>query len=168
MERQIFLSSLGPIETFSNHFLRPAGAPLARPDGRYVPLGGAGLRGYSPLSVAGRVASVNVEQDVLLRAFGPVSRPLRVSAAAFGDAALLFPETRAGVVRVTAAEGKRRGVGDAGVALVARGSLYDREVRARVDFPLFLSRPALGVEPVAKDDGGRGAFRVTFSFSDLW
>lgn len=159
LERQVYLSAKSPTETFTSHFLRPAGAPLARADWRYTPLGGAGLRGYSPFLAAGRVASVSAEQDMLLRAFGPASRPLRVSAAAFGDFGVVFAGDQA-----TASHG----LGDLGLGLVARGALFDRDVRARVDLPLYLSRPELAVGPGAGAASREWRARVTFSFSDLW
>jgi hypothetical protein len=158
-ERQVYLSAQSPTESFLNHFLRPAGAPLSRADWRYVPLGGAGLRGYSPFVAAGRVASVNAEQDLLLRSFGAAARPLRVSAAAFGDVGVVLQGDRATATR---------GLGDLGLGVVARGALFDRDVRARVDFPLYVSRPELAAEPRAGRGGGGWGTRVTFSFSDLW
>ena len=57
---------------------------------------------------------------------------------------------------------------DAGLGLSLRGMLFDRDVRLRADFPLY-------VRAVAPDVGGSGVpsnadvrFRFAFSFNDLW
>ena len=159
-ERAVYLSALSPTETFTNHLLRPPGGVLAREGVHYTPLGGAGLRGYSPLVPAERVVSMNLEQEVLLRAFGPASRPLRLAATAFGDAALVDRRSIEG-----STDRGSRALGDAGVGLALRGAVFDRDVRARVDVPVYVSRPELAVGRVA---GGRVDLRLTFSFSDLW
>ena len=157
LERQVYASSRSPTETFSNHFLRPWGSPLAAPDAHYVALGGAGLRGFDPRLAVGSVLALNAEQSLLLRVIGPTARPLRLFASAFADAGQ--PLGRRGGGRADA-------LADAGVGLALRGQLYDREVRARLDFPLYVSRPALAVGGEAGDSRGRP--RVAFSFDDLW
>ena len=153
IERQIFASSRNPTESFANPFLRPTGAPLADPDWHYVALGGAALRGYDPRLAVGSIVALNVEHSLLLRAVGPPARPMRVFATLFGDVA----------------QPLRRNyhlLGDAGVGLAGRGYIFDRDVRLRLDFPLYLSEPLLGVDAERDDSAGR--FRVTFSFADLW
>jgi hypothetical protein len=197
-ERQIYLAAQNPTETFGNHFLRPRGAPLAssvgdfesRPRERfgdhYAHLGGAGLRGYDAwlpapgvdnedsgiLQLMQRVAAANAEQAVTLWRFGPESRPLHLTAAAFADVAyaLVDPQGENVVSLGT------RLMADAGVGLALRGHLFDRDVRARVDFPVWVRQPqyAVGARVSGGDQFGPGAvpsrtrFRWVVSFADLW
>ncbi len=155
LERQVWVSTVSPLEAYDNDWYRADGAPLARRDVPFVPLGGAGLRGFGRLPL-GAVASVTLEHDVQLVQVG-TSRPLTFSASIFADGGLVL---RDGVFDA----GTR--LGDAGVGLVARGFLYDRPVRVRLDLPVVVTRPtyAVGSTPTAD----RVAFRWTFSFSDFW
>ncbi|MBI3792597.1 MAG: M1 family metallopeptidase [Gemmatimonadetes bacterium] len=154
-EREVYAGMEAPLETYDLDWYRGAGAPLARRDVGFVPLGGAALRGFAPLAL-GAVASVTGEHDVRLAQLGG-TRPLAISASIFADVGVVL---RDGAV----AAGTR--LADAGVGLVARGAIYDRPVQLRADVPLYVSRPALAVGT----SGGTNqiAFRFTFSFSDLW
>ena len=154
-ERQVYAGMASPLETFDLDWYRGAGAPLARRDVGFVPLGGGALRGFAPLAL-GAVASVTAEHDVEVARFGAL-RPLAVSASIFADAGLVL---RDGAL----ASGTR--LGDAGLGLVARGWIFDRPVRLRLDLPVYVTRPALAVGSSSRTD--RVALRATFSFSDLW
>ena len=53
---------------------------------------------------------------------------------------------------------------DGGVGLSVRGLLYDRDVRVRADFPLYVRDPSRSIGP----SGREARFRFAFSFNDLW
>src|SRR5690606_27538736 len=111
-----------PTQSFANHLLRPEGAPLALPEVRYIPVGGAALRGYDPLVQVPTVAAVNVEEAVRLHAFGE-DRRLELFATVFADLAVQ-------IVPDTLADGTDDPLlADAGLGLALRGPLLDREVR---------------------------------------
>jgi hypothetical protein len=159
LQRSVGIASRDGVESFGNHLLRGRGAPLAREDVHYVELGGAGLRGYSPLlrlGDGGRVLAANAETGyVLWRPRSGRPRP-EVHAVLFGDAAWLG-ERREGASALA----------DAGLGVAVRGMLWDRDVRLRLDFPLVVRHPALAVGADAAD-GRRARFRWMFSFRDLW
>lgn len=136
-QRSIGISSLGPTETFGNHLLRGRGAPLARSDVHYVVPGDAGLRGYSPLLRVRNAAAANAELST--RLFTPPRRSLlpRVSLSAFTDVAwatLGFPGASS------------RFFGDAGIGVALDGMLYDQQITARVDVPLWTRSTGTGSE----------------------
>src|SRR5205085_59143 len=60
-QRAIFASTQDPFETFNNDLFRPRGALLKRPGINYLPLGGAGLRGFGFNVPLERVAALNGE-----------------------------------------------------------------------------------------------------------
>ncbi len=154
-ERQVWTSTVSPLEAYELDWYRGAGAPLARRDVPFVPLGGAALRGYERLPV-GAVASATLEHDVRVATVG-IAQPLVISASIFAEG---------GVILRDGSFAAGTTLGDAGVGLVSRGHLFDRLVQVRVDFPVFVTRPtrAVGTSPGAD----RVALRCTFSFSDLW
>jgi hypothetical protein len=159
VQRAIGLSARDATDAFDNHLLRPEGAPLARPEVHYVDLGGAGLRGYSPLLRLDKVAAVNGELAYALREPNPAVRRPQLWLTAFVDAAAADRRAVGGPTG--------RLLADAGLGLALRGPLFDRAVRARLDFPLYVRHPLY-----APDEGDPGAkrveFRWTFSFRDLW
>jgi hypothetical protein len=141
------------VSTFANHFLRPAGSPLARPGTHYTPLGGGGLRGYDPRVAASGLATFNIEGSRRLLATDGTPRALGLWINAFADIAEVDgPGLKA--------------LGDAGVGLAVRGMLFDRPIALRFDVPLYLSREDLAIDG-QKDEKNVG-FRWTFSFTDLW
>ena len=132
----------------------------------YVPLGGGGLRGYDALVDAGGVAAVNLEEALRVATFGPASRRLQLQATLFADAGYRW--ARDGAPPVARDD---RWLADAGVGLALRGRLYDRAVAWRVDLPLYVRQPALGVLERGRSgtaDRDPLALRVAFSFNDLW
>ncbi len=156
-QRAIGLSALDVTETFSNHLLRGRGAPLARGGVHYVAIGGAGLRGYSPLVRMRRVVAANAQLAAAVNRPRAGSLVPRLELAAFADGAWGRPEGEAADSRAFV---------DAGFGVIAHESLYDRPVVLRVDFPIYVRQPELGVG----DDAGaeRLAFRWTVSLGDLW
>ena len=156
LERQIWSASVSPFEAYDLDWYRGAGAPLSRRDVGFNPLGGGALRGFAPLAV-GALASVTLEHDVRFAELRGTTASLALSASIFADAGVVL---RDGALPA----GSR--LGDAGLGVIARGRIFDRAVRLRADFPLFVSRPALAVGTAAAAE--RFAFRWTFSFSDLW
>ncbi|HKG96022.1 MAG TPA: hypothetical protein VKA84_29180, partial [Gemmatimonadaceae bacterium] len=157
LERAIYASSANPTETFSNHLLRARGAPLADPDAHYTPLGGAGLRGYAPRLVAGRVVSLNVEGAARLATLQRIPGVPRLYAGAFADAGVR--SAPAGTPWVLA---------DGGVGLSLRGRVFDRDARLRLDVPLYVRDPELSAEAVGRAVRSKVAFRWVVSTRDLW
>lgn len=147
-QRSIGLSTLDVTETFSNHLLRGRGAPLARRDVHYLALGGAGVRGYSPLLRLDDVAAANAELAVPLNTPHRGSLIPRVSLAAFADGAWATPKGSA----------TDRFFADAGVGLALRGSLFDQPFTARVDAPLW----------VRKVEGSGERLRWVVALRELW
>ncbi len=160
VERGIYASALSPTQSFVNHLLRPDGAPLAREDFRFIPLGGAALRGFDPLLIVENIAALNLEESLLLRSLG-AQQLLGLYASVFTDVGVvLHSESQiageAGTV-----------LSDAGVGLALRGPLLDRDVRLRLDFPVYVSQPALSYARRRQRENA-AAWRVTFSLTDLW
>jgi hypothetical protein len=156
-QRSIFASSQDPFETFNNDLFRARGALLKQSGINYLPLGGAGLRGYRYDLALDGVAAVNVEfvqRLVSLRgAWGRGSVGLSI----FGDAGFASSQ----FVDLT-----NNSLSDAGVGLVTRARLYDRDVYVRLDSPFLVNQAGLA--------GWRGlgngsvAPRWTLTIGDLW
>jgi hypothetical protein len=158
-ERLVSASSLDPVQTFENHFFRPRGGVLSGPDARYVSVGNGGLRAYDYRLASRTLATLNLEHAVRVRRLGPAARPLDLFVDVFGDA---------GVLGDGGADGGGTALADAGVGFAARGALFDRDVRARLDFPLYAGRPELVVSARRNNGDQRVGPRVSFSFTDLW
>src|SRR5690606_30969171 len=106
------------------------------------------------------LVAVNLEEALRVYAFGE-ERRLELFASVFADVGVqVLPDTLA--------DGSDDALlADAGLGIALRGPLLDRDVRVRVDFPVWVSRPALSYTWTS----GRqreAAPRVTFSFTDLW
>jgi hypothetical protein len=148
-QRALYMSVQDPIETYWNHLWRPRGALLKRPGFNFLPLGGAGLRGYDADIVTDRTVAANA--DLSARLFTvPRMRTLGVWAHAFGDV------------------GTMQGfdpLADAGLGLSLRGRLFDRDIHVRVDSPFYVSHPQLSIGD-ERDD--RVAPRWVLTISDLW
>jgi hypothetical protein len=155
LQRSLGIASRDATDAFGNHLLRGRGAPLARDDAHFSDLGGAGLRGYSPLLRARSLAAMNVEAGVVAWRPAPRRRLPEVHLVAFGDGA------RAG-------DSAAEWLADAGVGIALRGPLFDRDVRLRLDLPLFVRHPELAVGTPSERDGGRARLRFVWSVRDLW
>ena len=157
LQRSIGFASLDATETFDNDLLRPKGAPFAHTDVHFVALGGAGLRGYSPLLRAENVVAANAELATRLTTTTPRSSWPQLWLSAFGDGA--WGSALGGGAPST--------LSDAGVGIAVRGTLFDRDIAVRADFPFYVQHPPLAVGS-GSDDEGKVRFRWTFSFNDLW
>jgi hypothetical protein len=154
-QRALYAASRDPISTFENHWYRPHRAFLkllrteVSSDLAYLPLGGAGLRGYGPDVALDRVVATNVEaRRRLLGPFGG-ARGVSLWGAAFADV---------GVGRLASpAPGDGQTVfADFGPGLSLRGRFYDRDVQLRVDLALYAYQR------------GRSAPSLLLTFNDLW
>lgn len=152
VERLPSVGTRGATELFFNHLVRPAGGALSHEDVPFVVPGGAALRGYAPYGALRQAVAFNGEQARKLHAFG---RTRRLGLWATGWANIAARDLRF-----------EDRLAEAGAGLALRGPLFDRDVRFRVDLPLWLSEPALAI-------GGRGTseefgVRVSFAASDLF
>jgi hypothetical protein len=154
-QRQIYAAGADPLQRFGNPFLRSDGALLVRPDVYYHAPGGGNLRGFDPhLSAQGLVAiNLEVERTLVTRRRARLFR--RVALATFADAGLLFGP-----------DGWGRLLTDLGVGLRADHQLGETGFATRVDFPLFVNRPALAQDTDPGSD--RTGFRWSFSFTPVF
>jgi hypothetical protein len=149
-QRALFLSNEDPVSTYWNHWWRPRGALLKRPGFNFLPLGGAGLRGYGAGIVVERTLAANA--DVGARLFNvPATRSLGVWLHGFGDVA-----TMQGYDLLV----------DAGAGIALRGRLFDRVIHVRVDAPVYASRPDVSGVGVPAVDWDRPHWVLTFR--DVW
>ena len=143
-----------PTDNFFNHWLRPDQGLLSRNDIPFIVPGGGGLRGYERLRPARGALTLNAEHAVRLSTLGGGRRP-RLFGTAFTN--------------VGAPIGGLFGGGplaEAGVGLALRGPLFDRELRLRLDLPLWLSDPILAISDQSRSDNF--ALRFSFSAGELW
>ena len=157
-QRAIFASTVDPFTSFWNPWFRPRGAVLKNRGLYGVPLGGAGLRGYSYDVALSRVVAANAELAQRVWTFGNASSGRRsIWLSGFGDIAAASSD----FVPVSG-----NMLLDAGVGLAFRGRMYDRDVRFRLDFPFFVKQTGLTIRTY----GGNGslAFRYIFTLNDLW
>ena len=166
-QRAIFASSQDPFETFNNDLFRPRGALLKQPNVNFLPLGGAGLRGFG----------VNVPLNGVVVGNGELVQRLATAGGSWGRAwvgASVFADLGVGTSTLVAltdslsqVRGKRSsGLGDAGGGLIVRGRLFDRDVHLRFDVPVFVNKSGL-----AGGKLGRNAslsLRWLISTGDLW
>jgi hypothetical protein len=157
-QRDIFASTQDPFETFTNDLFRGRGALLKQRGVNYLPIGGAGLRGFGfdvPLDGVGAVNGEFVQRLTAMKgAWGQGT----ISFSVFGDAAfasssqIVLPDSF---------------LSDAGAGLIARGRLYDRDVYVRLDAPVFVNHGSLAS---GKGLGGNGSIapRWTITVGDLW
>jgi hypothetical protein len=139
LQRAIFASTRDPFETFTNDYFRPRGALFKRDWVNVLPLGGLGLRGFTPLLAADAAIAANGElAQRLVQRSGAYGR-LGLWVQAFGDL---------GVIRY-AREGVVTRAGDllldAGAGVSLRGRFYDRDINLRLDLPVFVNHSALDV-----------------------
>ncbi|MFN2398839.1 MAG: M1 family metallopeptidase [Gemmatimonadaceae bacterium] len=161
LQRSIGVSAPDASETFGNHYYRPRGGLLSDDGSHFVPLGDAGLRGYSPFLRVSNIAGLNVESGVAAVRSFPFAPGLSMWFSLFADAGLAFGE---GAGSVDADDV----LADAGAGVSLRGQLFDRDVRLRVDFPIYVRHPVLAAGNDDSTDNKRTKFRWTFSFNDFW
>ncbi len=156
-QRALHLSAGDPLSNFENDWYRPDGSILTRPGVNYLPLGGAGLRGYAPTITARRIVAANGELS--RRLAGDVFSGLSLWGSLFADAGFAASDT----YQLHGAF-----LADAGAGLALRGRLYDRAVTVRLDAPLVVQQPALAGGGGLTGSRATVAARWTFSFGDLW
>jgi hypothetical protein len=144
-QRRIFLSGSDPYERLNNPFLRSRGALLAGPDIHYHAPGGAGVRGLDPRASSDNALGATAELE-----YAPWRHPhgivlKRIAIAGFTDVAM-------GDGDLSGVRGHLVAVADAGIGLRFDQRVGQTSYQIRLDFPLWVSRPAL-----AQDDPG-GAF----------
>lgn len=130
VQRRIFVAAADPYQTLFNHFVRPRGGLLASEHVATVPLGGAGLRAYDPrLAVGSGIFAINAEQGIRALSITRGTRPLALWASVFGD----IGAEQGGVLYHVS-----HPLADAGLGVMLRGWIYDRDVRVRLDMPLYV------------------------------
>jgi hypothetical protein len=138
-QRSIFASTADPLETFTNDLFRPRGGLLKQDGVNYLPLGGAGLRGFEidmPLNAVGSVNGEVVQRLFNTRgAWGNTT----VSLSIFGDVGVATSQ----LITLT-----NSSLSDAGAGLIFGGKLYDRNYYVRIDAPIFVNQSGFA--------GGRG------------
>jgi hypothetical protein len=157
-QRAIFASSQDPFQTFDNDLFRPRGAFFKQDGVNYLPVGGAGFRGYGFDVPLNGVAAVN----------GEVLQRLTSTAGGWGRGSLslsVFGDAGVGSSQLIALPDAF--LGDAGAGLVARGRLYDRNFYVRLDAPVLVNHSGLAG---GRGLGGNGSFapRWTITVGDLW
>lgn len=152
LQRQLYLSVADPVSTIRNHWWRPQGAILKRPNVNYLPLGGPALRAYHWGLGTEWAAGGNAEIAHRLFDVGSRADTAGVWLTLFGDAATLR---------------ERDVLSDAGLGIAVRGRLYDRPINLRFDFPIWASDETLTLD---QGRAGRGklAPRWAISFRDIW
>jgi hypothetical protein len=155
-QRALYAATRDPIATFENHFYRPSGALLKQlntdvsSELAYLPLGGAGLRGYGPSLALDRVLATNVEARRRLATLFGGARGLALWGAVFGDVATGSIDDQ------TSFDNGRTFFADVGPAVSLRGRFFDRDLQIRLDVPLYIH------------GRGRAAPSVLLAFNDLW
>lgn len=155
-QRRIPLGGADPYQRFDSPFLRSRGSLLS--GRRYHVPGGAGVRGLDPRLSGSHVLGAGTELELAVRKRPAPGLLGRVAVAAFADLAFADGDLDLG-------GGRLRSVGDAGLGLRVTHRLGDTRFMTRLDFPLWVSRPAL-----AADTGPdrRFGFRWAVSFDPSW
>jgi hypothetical protein len=135
LQRSIFASSRDPWQTFDDDYFRPRGAVFKQPDITAIPLGGARLRGFSPLLGLDKVVSGNLEASQRLVTWSGAFGRLVLWGGPFADAGVASA-SKASPVGLT-----DHFLADAGVGVAIRGKFYDRDVNFRLSAPLVVNHP---------------------------
>ena len=146
--RALYVSAEDPTTTFWTHWWRPRDAILKQRDVSWLPLGGPALRGYHWSVTSPELVGANAEVATRIAHVDGSSATFDIWASLFADAGY---------------EAKRSLV-DAGPGVRMQGRLYDRPITLRLDFPIYVGRPALAIDGTAE----RFAPRWVVSFSDIW
>jgi hypothetical protein len=159
LQRAIFASTADPFTTFWSNWYRPLNSIYKLDYLNVMPLGGAMLRGYSYNMALSRVGAANLELAQRMHTFGDRSDGVKsIWVSAFGDVAAAssdFVQFDGSLLL------------DAGVGASLRGRIYDRDVRFRLDLPLFIKQPQFAGGPSFARNGSLG-FRYVFSLTDIW
>jgi hypothetical protein len=157
-QRRIMVAGADPYQTFTNPFVRSAGALFVRPGFYYQTPGDAGLRAFRP-SLGGRWAvAVNAEitRSLLHRERGVVRD---VALAAFFDVGLVDS------MATTPNDSDRpyADLHDSGIGVVTQHQVGDLAWTMRLEFPVEMSPWALSAAD--PPSSGRFAFRWVVSLS---
>jgi hypothetical protein len=155
-QRALHASSEDAMETFRNHWWRPRGGLLKTRSAHWLPLGGAGLRGYHWAPAFDQMTAVNGDVSRLLRETRRASAALALRVHAFADAAW------------ATGTGLDETLTDAGVGVSLRGRVYDRPIHLRVDSPFFVSSTDLAIDRASAAGRRQIAPRWVVTFSDPW
>lgn len=150
--RALYTSAADPVATIRNHWWRPNGAILKRPNVNYLPLGGPALRAFHWTLASDWAIGGNAEVSRRIFDIGSRADTAGVWLTVFGDGALIPGE---------------KVLGDAGLGVAVRGKIYDRPITVRLDFPFWLSDPILALDQRSVT-GASVAPRWSISFSDIW
>ena len=151
-QRRIYLAGADPYQRFDSPFLRSRGSILVGEDMYYHAPGGAGVRGLDPELNAPHTLGGSLEIEAAPVHGSPGGLISRIAIATFADGALADGDLNPG--------GGLVGVGDAGVGIRLDQRLGQTAFQTRVDFPLWVSRPAL-----AQDGKPAGSFGFRWSLS---
>ncbi|HEY4303349.1 MAG TPA: M1 family metallopeptidase [Gemmatimonadaceae bacterium] len=162
LQRKIFASSVDPLESFNNDLFRARGALFKQQNVNYLPIGGAGLRGFAVNIPLDAVVAVNGE---LLQRLGTVRGQwgnATFSLSGFGDVARGSSDK---YIYLT-----NSFLSDAGAGIVARGRLFDRGFNVRLDVPFFVNQAGLAGWPAFGHDrnGGSVASRWVLTIGDVF
>lgn len=160
LQRRIPLDGADPYETLRNPFVRTQGALLSGSDILYHSPGNGNLRGFRPGAGGRWMAGGTVELE---RALFELPRGMvrRVALMAFGDGA--FVDTLA--VPSNFGNGATP-VSDAGVGVRVGLQIGETHVPFRIEFPFFVSEPALARERIPGRE--RVDFRWLISFQPIF
>ena len=151
-QRALYLSVADPVATIRNHWWRPYGAILKRPNVNYLPLGGPALRAFHWALGAERAFGGNAEIARRVFDIGSRADTAGVWLTAFGDAAAVSGNDV---------------LNDAGIGIVVRGRIYDRPIHLRFDFPMWANDETLTLDQ-GRAGPGKFAPRWAISFNDIW
>jgi hypothetical protein len=153
-QRRIYLAGADPYQRFNSPFLRSRGSILVGQDVYYHAPGGAGVRGLDPELSAPHALGGSLEVEAAPVRGSPGSLISRIAIAVFADGALADGDLNPG--------GGLEGVGDAGVGIRLDQRLGQTAFQTRMDFPLWVSRPALAQDGTPS---GTYGFRWSLSFT---
>jgi hypothetical protein len=158
-QRAIFASSADPFTTFNNDLFRARGALFKRPGVNYLPLGGAGMRGFGVDTPLDAVMAVNGELRQRLGAVRGAWGSAMFTVSAFGDIATASSSRYLPL--------RQNFLADAGAGIAATGRLFDRTLDLRLDAPFFVNQAGLAGW---RGLGGNGSLarRWVLTVGDLW
>jgi hypothetical protein len=157
-QRRIMVAGADPYQTFTNPFVRSAGALLVRPGFYYQSPGGAGLRAFQP-SLGGRWALAmngEISRSVLHRSRGIVRD---VAFGAFVDLAVVD----SAATSPNGSDKPYSGLHDSGIGVVTQHQVGDLAWTLRVDFPIEMNAWTLSAADPASTSSI--AFRWVVSLS---
>ncbi len=130
----------------------------------YLPLGGAGLRGFALTVPLDAVVAMNGELLQRLATVGGGWGTATISLSGFGDVA------RGECVDSRYLTLTNSFLSDAGAGIVARGRIYDRNFNVRFDVPFFVNQAGLAGWPAfgAHHNGGSVSSRWVLTIGDVF